>query len=158
MSVLFLQLATHEQIELLIGAAQFQVRLQRHGVIALHQWIQEFMHRYRDTALEASCEVFAFHHARNRIPGRQLDHAAGAERIAPFGVVADLGFCGIEHQACLRVVGFGVLVNLFRSKRRASGVAPTGIPDHGSEIANKENDGVTNVLQLAQFIENDCVA
>jgi hypothetical protein len=40
-----LQVAAHQQVELLVGAAQLQVALQRHRVVALHQRVQELVHR-----------------------------------------------------------------------------------------------------------------
>jgi hypothetical protein len=39
-----LQMATHQQVELLVGATQFKVALERHRVITLHQRVQELVH------------------------------------------------------------------------------------------------------------------
>ncbi len=38
-----LQMAAHQQVELLVGAAQLQVRLQGHRVIALQQRVQKLV-------------------------------------------------------------------------------------------------------------------
>ncbi|MNI26967.1 hypothetical protein D3C73_806880 [compost metagenome] len=158
LAIFLLQLAAHQQVEFLIGAPQLQIGLQRHGVIALHQGIQELVHRNRDAALEPLGEVFAFHHAGHRIARGQLDHAARAQGIAPFGVVTDLGACRIQHQAGLRVVGLGVGLDLFAGQRRAGAVAAAGVADGGREIANQEDDVVPQVLQLAHLVQHHRMA
>ena len=45
LAVVLLQRAAHQQVELLVGAAELDIGLQRHRVVALHQRIQEFMQR-----------------------------------------------------------------------------------------------------------------
>ena len=72
---------------------------------------------------EALVEIIALHHSGYRVFGRQLNHAACAQRVAPFAVVANFGFAGIEHQAGLFVIRLGVFLNLLAGQRRAGGVA-----------------------------------
>jgi hypothetical protein len=45
LAIFLLQMAAHEQIELLVGAAQLQVALEGHRVVALHQRVEKFVHR-----------------------------------------------------------------------------------------------------------------
>jgi len=78
------QLAANQQVEFLIGTAQFKVGLQGYRIVTLHQRIEEFMHRNRCAFLEAFGEVVALHHARHSVARGQLNHAAAAKRIAPF--------------------------------------------------------------------------
>jgi hypothetical protein len=99
LAVLGLQVAAHQQVELLVGAAQLQVALERHRVVALHQRVEELVHRDGGAALEALGEVVALHHAGHGVLGRQLDHAARAQRVAPLAVVAHLGPVQVQHQA-----------------------------------------------------------
>jgi len=150
----YLQLAANQQIEFLVGATQFQVGLQRHRVVALHQGIQEFMHGDGHAALEALGEIVTLHHARHRVARGQLDDAARAQGIAPFGVVADFGTRRIQHQAGLGVVGLGVGLDLLARQRRAGIVAAAGVADHRREVADEKNDVVAQVLQLAHFVQH----
>ena len=51
------------------------------------------MHADGCAGLEAVVEVVALHHPRHGVFGGQLNHAARAQRVAPFAVVANFGFC-----------------------------------------------------------------
>ncbi|MNT02548.1 hypothetical protein D3C72_1370500 [compost metagenome] len=111
----------------------------------------------RRIRLETLGEIFALQDARHRVLGRQLNHAARAERIAPFRVVADLGAFRIQHQAGLREVSLRVLFDLFFRQRRARDVAAGRIADHRGEIADQEDDLMAQILQLTHLVENDGV-
>ena len=150
--------AAHQQVELLVGAAELEVALQRHRVVALHQRIEELVHADRRAGLEALVEVVALHHPRHGVLGRQLDHAARAERVAPLAVVADLGPRRVEHQAGLRVVGLGVGLDLLARQRRPRGVASGRVADHRGEVADQEDHRVPEVLQLPHLVEHHGVA
>lgn len=56
--------------ELLIGAAQLKVRMQRDAVIALHEGIQKLMHADTFTPVEPLVEIIPLHHACNGVFGR----------------------------------------------------------------------------------------
>ena len=47
-----LQVAADEQVELLVGAAELEVALERDRVVALHQRVQELVHADRRAALK----------------------------------------------------------------------------------------------------------
>ena len=116
------------------------------------------MDRDRSPTLEAFAEIVAFHHARHRVVRGQLDQAARAQRIAPFGVVADFGFGRVQHQRGLLEVGHGVLLDLLAGQRRTGGVAAGRVADHGGEVADQENHLVAQVLQLAHLVQHNGVA
>jgi hypothetical protein len=97
LAVLRLQVPAHEQVELLVGAAQFQVAFQRDRVVALHQGVEELVDRDRRPRLEALVEVVALHHPGHRVLGGQLDHSAGAQGVAPLAVVANFGLFHVQH-------------------------------------------------------------
>jgi len=158
LAVFLLKMTAHEEVELLIGAAELEVGFERHRVVALHQRIEELMHRNRLAGLEALAEIVALHHSRHGVLGRQLDHSARAEWVAPFGVVANLGLGGVQHQAGLAVVGLGVGFDLLAGERRARAVAAGRIPDGGREVADQEDHGVTKILELAHFVQHHRVA
>ena len=88
-------MSAHEQIELLIGAAQLEVRLQSHRVIALHERVQKLVHADGCARLKAIVKIIALHHARHGVLGCKLNHAHGAQRQTPLGVVANFSFAGI---------------------------------------------------------------
>jgi hypothetical protein len=116
------------------------------------------VHADRRAGLQPLAEVIAFEHARQRVARGELDHAARAERIAPFAVVADLGPGRIEHQAGLRVVGLRVGLDLLARQRRAGGVAAGRVADHRREVADQENYLMPQVLQLAHLVQHHRMA
>jgi hypothetical protein len=52
LAVFLLQRAAHQQVELLVGAAELEVALQRHRVVALHQRVQQLVHADRRAGLK----------------------------------------------------------------------------------------------------------
>src|SRR5205085_2072674 len=108
--------------------------------------------------LEALREVVALHHPRDRVPGRELDHSAGAERVAPFGVVTNLRLCSVEDQAGLRLIRLGVGLDLLARQRWPGRVASRRVADHRSEVADQEDDRVAEVLQLPQLVQYNRMA
>ena len=72
-----LQVAAHQQIESLVGAAEFDVGFERDGVVALHQRVEQLVHGDRLLFLEAFVEVVALEHLRDGVLGRQADQVVG---------------------------------------------------------------------------------
>jgi hypothetical protein len=60
-----LQLAAREQVETLVGAAEFDVALECHRVVALHKRIEKLVQRYRIVRAVTLLEVVALEHARD---------------------------------------------------------------------------------------------
>ena len=106
---------------------------------------------------EARVKVVALHHARDGVARGKFNEAACAKLLAPLAVVAQLGFVGVKHLEGLLAVGFGVRLYLLGGERRARAVAPARVADARREVANQEDDGVPQVLQLAQLGEHDGV-
>jgi len=146
--------AAHQQVELLVGAAQLDVALQGHRVVALHQRVEELVHADRLAGLEALGKVVALHHARHGVPGGQLDHAARAQGVRPFAVVAQLGLAGVQHLEGLLAVGFGVHADLLGRERRARAVAPGRVADQAGEVADQKDHLMPQVLQLAHLVQH----
>ena len=124
----------------------------------MQQGVEEFVQADGGAGVKARVKVVALHHAGDGVLGRQLDHAARAQLVAPLAVVAQLGFFRAEHFVGLGAIGFGVGADLFGAQRRAGGVAAARVANEGGEVANEEDDGVAQVLQLAQLVEYDGVA
>ena len=158
LAILLLQVAAHQQVELLVGAAEFNVGLERHRVVALHQRVEELVDADRVAGVEALVEVVALHHARHGVFGRQLDQPARAQCVAPLAVVAQLGAGRVQHLEGLRLVGLGVGADLLLGQRRAGGVAAAGVADQRGEVADQEDHLVPQVLQLAHLVQHHGVA
>ena len=99
-------------------------------------------------------KIIALHHARHGVAGRQLNHAARAQRIAPLAVVANLRAGRVQHHRSLPVIGLGVGLDLLTRERRAGAVAPGRIADQGGKVADQKNHGMAQVLQLAHLVEH----
>ena len=61
-----LQVAAGQQVELLVGAADLDVRLKHHRVVCLHQRVQELVQAERLLFLEAAAEVVALQYPGDR--------------------------------------------------------------------------------------------
>jgi hypothetical protein len=64
----------------------------------------------------------------------------------------------IQHQAGLLEVSAGVGFDLLARQRRTGRVAPRRIADHRGEIADQEDHGVPEVLQLAHLVQHHRMA
>src|SRR5262249_42536320 len=138
--VMLLKLAPDKEVELLIGAAELDIRLHRDGIVALHERIQELMNRYGLTGGIAFCEVVALEHPCNGPRAGQADQPCRAELIGPFGIEQDLSTIGVEDLEDLVLIRFRVLQYLLSRKRRARLVLSARVADHSREIADQELD------------------
>jgi hypothetical protein len=155
---ILLQLPADQQVELLVGAAEFDVGLQGDRVVALHQRIQELMDRDRLSTFIALVEIVALEHARDRVLRRQLDHVGSAHRAEPFRVEAQFGALAIEHLVDLGRVGFGVRLHVLARERLARCILAARIADHAGEVADQENHLMSQILELAHLVEQHRVA
>ena len=151
-------MTAHEQVEFLVCTAQFQIRLQSHRVVALHERVQKLVHADGRVGMEAVMKIVALHHARHGVLGCQLNHAHRTQWNAPLAVVANFGFGGVEHQRGLLVIRLGVHLDLLRCERRTRAVAARRIANQTGEVTNQENHLMPQVLQLAHFVEHHGVA
>ena len=87
-----LEVASHQQVERLVGPADLDVRLHHHRVVPLHEGIEHLVDVDRDTGLQALGEVVTLQRARHgrlrgelQLPPGQLDvpqQSPGVGRIA----------------------------------------------------------------------------
>ena len=91
LTVLALKVAADQQIEPLVGAAKFHVGFERDRVVALHQRIQQFVHRDRQLVLQAVREVFALDDSCDGVARGELDESVGAKDRHPAAVEIDDG-------------------------------------------------------------------
>ena len=154
LAVLALQFAADEEVEALIGPAQFEVGFERDRVVALHERIEKLVHGDGELFGVALGEVFTFEKTRERVARGELNETHGAEGVGPFGVVADFGLLEVEHVAGLREVGFGVRRDLFAREGRTRDVASRRIADGGREVAHEEDHLMSEVLELTELVEH----
>ena len=129
LAVRALQLAAHQQVERLVGAAELDVGLDRHRVVPLQQRVQELHHaigrpaRYRFGKSSRS-SICATVSRRRRAGGARPCRCAPSHSELP----PHLGSLDVEHQARLFELGLGVRVDLARREHRARLRRPDGSP------------------------------
>ena len=154
LTIFRLQMATHHQVELLVGAAHFQIGLERHRVIALQQRVQKLVQADGAAFGKARVEVVALHHAGHGVLGRQLDHAASAQLVAPLAVVTNFGLGRVQHLGGLGVIRLGIDLDLLGRQRRTGGVAARRIANQGREVTDQKDYLMAQILQLAHLVEH----
>lgn len=120
--------APDQQVEGLVGAAHFDVGLERHGVIPLHEGVEELVQGDGRVFAVTLGEVVALHHAGQRVAGAQTDEVGGGEVVEPAGVEFHDRLFGIEDLEDLFLIGFGVGDDLFGGQRRTVAERPEGSP------------------------------
>src|SRR5208337_5534240 len=103
-------------------------------------------------------EVFALEHLRDGELGGEADEAIKVEPVEPFGVVAHLGLLLVENLEDLGLVGFGVGVELLARERRSGVVAARGLADKAGAVADEEDDGVAQILEVLELADEHGVA
>ena len=147
------QLAAGEQVEELVGAAELDIGLDRHRVVRLRHGIEELVQRDGLLRRVALGEVVALEDAGDGELARELEQVCEVELAEPLGVAAQLGLVGIEDLERLLDVGLRVRVDLLARERRAGRVAAGRVADERREVADDEDDGVPEVLELAQLAQ-----
>ena len=142
LSVILLNLAPHQQVELLVGAAHFHVAPQGHGIVSLRQRIQQFVYGNRHAVFKTLRKLGALQDARHGVAPAKAHQLLVAHGLQPLAVEAHLGLFGIEDFEDLRAIGFGVAVDILARHGRARDVAARGIADERGHVADQENDGV----------------
>ncbi len=148
-----LQFAPHQQIESLVRAAQFHIGLERDRVISLHQRIQQLVHGNGLLVLKSFVKILALQQLRNRVLRHQADEIVGAKLPKPSPVEVDHSFLRIENLENLRLISFGIFLNLPARQRRPRGRASRGVTNHAGEITDQENCGVPEILKMFQLAQ-----
>ncbi|MND82204.1 hypothetical protein D3C80_740270 [compost metagenome] len=152
-----MQLAPHQQVELLVGTTELDIGTQGHRVITLHQRIQELVDRDRLVTGIALVEVIPFKHPRHCVLRRQANEVGRAQRIHPGGVECDFSSGRVENLEDLRFIGLGIFEDLLASQRRTRCALAAWITDQPREVTNQEDDLMPQLLELAQLINKHCM-
>ena len=137
----------------MVGAPQFDIRLQRHGIISLHERIQEFMNADRLLILEALMKIIPLHHARDPIVRGQLDEIPRCHGAHPSAVEFNQGLFLIENLEDLPLIGLGIILHLRLGEDLSSFGHSGGVADQAGKIADQENDLVAEVLEMPQLMD-----
>ena len=108
--------------------------------------------------VEALVEVLALEHLGDGELGEELDDVVVGELVEPLGVVADLGLFGVEDLEDLLLVSLGVAIDLFAGEGLAGDVAARRVADQCGRVADEEDDGVAELLEVAKLADEDGVA
>ena len=149
----FHQLPPHQQVELLIGAAEFDVGAHLHRIPALHQRVEELVYRNRLVIPVTLREIVALEHTRDRVPRGEPNHVGGGFRSVPGRVETNLGRLGVEDLENLLLIGLRVLPNLLGCQRRTGRRLAAGVTDHAGKIADQEHDMVAELLELPHLVD-----
>lgn len=155
-----LQIAPHEEIELLVGAADLHVGTHGDGVVALGQRVEHLEHADGPALGPALGEIVPLENARHGGRGGDLEQLLGGEAGQPLAVKPDveLGRIVVEDEKRLLLVGLGVGVDDAGIEPRTRLAAPGGIADARRVVADDEHSHMTGVLELPQLVEDDRVA
>ena len=151
-----LDVAREEQVELLVGAAELHVRAHRHRVVALEQRVEQLEDRDRAPGRVALGEVVALEDLRHGGGAREPEEVLH-RHVEPLAVAAHLGALAVEHLEGLLLVGLGVAVDLGRVGVGPRRGAAARVPHARGVVADDQDDGVAQVLELAQLAQNDRV-
>jgi hypothetical protein len=103
-------------------------------------------------------EVVAREHLGDRHAAAELEGVEERHLAEPLAVAADFGLLGVEDLVGLLEVGLGVLLDLLLGKDRARLGLAGGVSDAGGVVADDEDGLVTELLELAELLEDDHVA
>ena len=128
------------------------------GVVALGDGVDELVEGDGLLVLEALVEHLALEHLGDGELGHELDEVVVGELVEPLGVEADFGFFAVEDFEDLVLVGFGVGGDFFAGEGLAGDVFAGGVADEGGAVADEEDDGVAELLEVAELAHEDGVA
>ncbi len=146
------------RLNFLVGAAQLDVALERDGVVALRDGVHELVQGDGFLVVEALVEVLALKHLGDGELAEELDEVVVGQLVEPLGVEADFGLVAVEDLEDLLLVGGGVVGDLFAGERLAGLRFAGGVADERGGVADEEDDGVAELLEVAQLAHEHGVA
>src|ERR1039458_3008232 len=115
------------------------------------------MHGNRLLVTEALVEVLALEHLRDRVLRGQAYEIFGRELREPAAVEVDYRLFRTENSENLHLVSLGILGNLLPRQRRPRRRPPRRIADHPGEIADQEDNRVSEILKMFELAQQDRV-
>ena len=102
-------------------------------------------------------EVVALEQLRHRGGPREAEEVLHLH-VQPLAVAAHLGAFGVEDREGLALEGLGVLIDLLAGENGPVGRAPAGVSHARGVVAHDQDNGVAQVLELAQLAQDHGVA
>src|SRR3990170_4962342 len=158
LSVHPLQVAPHEEVELLVGSPQLHVRPKCHRVVSLEQGIEELVDGNRALPLVPPPEVVPLEHPRHRHLRGDPDQLLDRETGEPLGVEPDLGLRWFEDLENLLLVGRSVALDVLPREDHPRLRLPGGVADHPGEVADQEDHLMAGLLEVLELLDEDGVA
>ncbi len=150
-----LDVAPEQQVEGLVRPADLDVRRDRDRVVALQQRVEQLEQADRLVGREPLVEVVALQELGDLGDARQgqepvhrhVEPLAVAPHLEPLRIL-------IEHAARLLAVGRRVVLDRFAGEYRAGRRAPTRVAHARGVVTDDQDHPVTEVLELAQLLED----
>ena len=153
-----LELASDEEVEFLVGAAEFHVGLDGDGVVGLEEGVEEFGYGDGAIGLVAAGEVVSFEELGEGEAAGEGQNVGEGELAEPFALEDGFGAVLVDYAEELVEVGLGVFHDLLVGEHGAGGGFAAGVAYLGGPVADDEDDFVSEFLKLAEFAEADDVA
>ena len=143
-----MQIAAHQQIEHLVGAAELDVGSYGHRIVCLEQRVEKLGDGYGVVLREAAGEVVALEELGHGKLAGQSYHVGQAERPEPVALPSDFSAVAVHYLEELRQVGLGVFDDLLVGKHGPRGGASGRIAYLRRPVSHDDNDRMPKVLQL----------
>src|SRR5260370_7064797 len=111
------------------------------------------MHGDRQLFTLATAKIVARQNLREGVARAEPDHILEAHGAEPFTVEADLRFVRIENPENLLFISQCILADLLPGERRPRYIPTGGIADQASHVADHEDDGVAQILEVLHLTE-----
>ena len=156
--ILPLQFPAAQQVELLIGPSKFHIAFKRDRVIALHHRIQELVQTDRLFRFIALVKLIPLKHLRDGKVRRQSNRSLKPQLVEPFGIESYLGLIAIQNLENLRLVGFGILVDLLPSQRLARHISSGRVANQGGKVPDQKDHLMPKLLKMPELAHQYGVA
>jgi hypothetical protein len=151
------EVASHQEVERLVGAAELDIRLHHDRVVRLHHQVQEFVQENGDPFLVPLGEIVALEEAGDGHLRGQADQLVKRQRLEPRAVAHDLEPVRRQDLPHLVEVGLRVDFDFVRRELGAGLLATAGVAHERRHVADDQNRLMPKVLELAELAEDDRV-
>src|SRR5438093_5773169 len=152
-----LDVAARKKVELLLGRADLYIGAHHHGVICLHQRIEELVDADRLALREPDVEVVALQHSGEGDSRREPEDVHEAHGLEPVAVPAHLGLRLVDDLEELIEIGLRVRMDLRFGERGPGLRAAAGIPHERGVAAHDQDHLMPELLELTELSQSDRV-
>ena len=150
-----LDVATEQEVELLVGPAELDVGLDRHRVVPLQQRVEQLEHRDRLAGRVALVEVVALEDPGHRRCAHQREQALGIGMSSHSPLKRTSRRSGSSTFSAWSWKVFALASISRRIEHRPRGRASARVAHAGRVVTDDQDDGVPEILELAQLLQHD---